>query len=146
MLAKNSMIRNRLWVKIFFSVFCFLFIFSLPVFAANLGDAFKTKDKTTVDTLDAAANKAGYSIKTETSDVTVLVSIIIQAMLGLLGVIFIVLIIYAGIAWMTAEGEEAKVEKAQKIMRNATIGLIIVISAYAISYFVINALSQRALI
>jgi hypothetical protein len=137
---------RRLWTKIFLSVFCFLFIFSLPVFAAGLGDAFKTKDSNSNDTLDAAANKAGYSIKASASDITAIASVIIQTLLGLLGVIFLILIIYGGITWMTAEGEEAKVEKAQKIMRNATIGLIIVISAYAISYFVINVLTQKALI
>jgi|WetSurMetagenome_2_1015567.scaffolds.fasta_scaffold19938_6 hypothetical protein len=138
--------KNRLGIKIFLSCLCFLFIFSLPAFAIGLEDAFKTKDKSANDALDAAAGRAGYNITAEASDINAIISTIIQSILGLLGVIFLILIIYGGITWMTAEGEEAKVEKAQKIIRSAIIGLIIVISAYAISYFVINALSQKALI
>jgi len=46
---------------------------------------------------------------------------------------------------MTAAGEECKVEKAQTIIRNAVIGLIVIVSAYAISYFVINALDKTVL-
>ena len=66
--------------------------------------------------------------------------VVVRTALSLLGIIFIILIIYAGIIWMTAEGDEAKVEKAQKIMRNAIIGLIITIGVYAI-YAVIQGIS-----
>jgi hypothetical protein len=43
---------------------------------------------------------------------------------------------------MTSEGDEAKVEKAQKILRNAIIGLVITLAAYAISFFIVNALNN----
>ena len=69
-----------------------------------------------------------------------IVGIGIQAFLGLLGIIFLILIIYAGYNWMTAQGEEEKVTKAKDTLQRAVIGLIIVIGAYAISYFVIDRL------
>lgn len=70
------------------------------------------------------------------------IGVAVYALLSLMGVVFLVLIIYAGITWMTAEGDEAKVEKAKKILTQAIIGLIIILAAYAISLFVINALAK----
>jgi len=68
---------------------------------------------------------------------------IIAAILGLLGTIFLVLTIYAGILWMTANGEEAKIDKAKQIISAAVIGLAIVLSAYTITYFVGNKLGSN---
>jgi hypothetical protein len=61
---------------------------------------------------------------------------IVVAFLSLLGVIFIFLIVLAGYDYMTARGEEAKVEKALATIRRAIIGLIIILGAYAIWNFV----------
>ena len=69
----------------------------------------------------------------------------VGAALSLIGVIFLILMIYAGYNWMTAQGEEEKVEKAKNIIIAAVIGLVIVIAAYAVSWFVINSLSGAAL-
>lgn len=60
--------------------------------------------------------------------------------LGFLGVIFILLIIYAGFLWMTAAGNEEKVEKAKKIISRAAIGLAIVLIALAVTYFVFGVI------
>jgi len=57
-----------------------------------------------------------------------------------LSLIFIVLILYAGYNWMTAGGEEKKVEDAKGTITRAIIGLVIIIAAFAITYFVFNAL------
>jgi len=119
------------------TVLSFLFTFCLAASADNLGDAFKTKDGKVNDPLDAAAKAAHYNTTSGASDINQIIALIIQSVLGILGVIFLILIIYGGAIWMTAEGDEEKVKRAQKIIRNATIGLLIVISAYAISYFVI---------
>lgn len=69
-----------------------------------------------------------------------LVGGIIQAALGLLGIVLVVIIIYAGFLWMTAQGDDAKVTKAKGMIANAVIGMIIIFAAYAITNFVINAL------
>ncbi|MFH1427888.1 MAG: pilin [Patescibacteria group bacterium] len=65
---------------------------------------------------------------------------VIQAFLSLLGIIFLFLILIAGYNWMTASGDEEKITKAKVTINRAIIGLIIVISAYAITYFVFNHL------
>ena len=51
-------------------------------------------------------------------------------------------LIYGGYLWMTARGNEETLEKAKKIIRGSIIGIIIVFSAYAITYFVISRLEQ----
>jgi len=135
--------KKIIWLKIFLTSFCLLFIFGLNANALNLNDAFKVTDNSSKDPLDTLASKAGYN--TAQTNLNQIVGNVIQTVLGLLGIIFLLLIIYGGVIWMTAQGEEAKVEKAQRIIRNAVIGLIIVISAYAISYFIINAIGQRTL-
>ena len=70
---------------------------------------------------------------------------IILSLLSLLGVIFLGLMIYGGLLWMTAEGKEERVEKAKKILTGSITGLIIVLAAYAISYFAISALAGSTL-
>lgn len=61
---------------------------------------------------------------------------IIGAFLSVLGVIFMILLIYGGFRWMNARGNEDETKKARDIIFQATIGLIIVMSAYAISFFI----------
>jgi hypothetical protein len=43
--------------------------------------------------------------------------------------------IYAGISWMTANGNEQTVTTAKQMIVNASIGLVIVFAAYAITSF-----------
>ena len=50
-----------------------------------------------------------------------------------LGVIFLGLMIYAGYLWMLARGNEQEVERAKNIIIAAVIGLVVVLSAYAIT-------------
>ena len=72
------------------------------------------------------------------------VALIITGFLSLLGIIFIVLIIMAGYNWMTSAGEEQKITKAKETIKRAVIGLIIIVAAYSISYFVFSALGDVA--
>lgn len=70
---------------------------------------------------------------------------VVQALLSFLGVIFFILMIYAGFIWMTAKGDQQKVQKAKDVLINSLIGLIIVVTAYAVSYFVISAIQKGIL-
>ena len=68
----------------------------------------------------------------------VIIANIVKYLLSFLGVIFVILIIYAGFLWMTAGGNEEKIKKAKGLITNATIGLLIVLAAYTITHFVIK--------
>lgn len=85
---------------------------------------------------DTAVKNGGY----KTTPIETVVGTVISAFLGLLGVIFLVLIIYGGYIWMIARGDESKVEKAKNTIINSTIGLALVLGAYAITYFVLSAI------
>lgn len=86
-----------------------------------------------------AGQRAGYEAGSPTQ-LSSLVGRIIYAFLGLLGVIFLVLIVYAGYLYLTAGGEEQKVEEAKKYIKNGIIGLIIVLAAFGITRFVVGSL------
>ena len=69
-----------------------------------------------------------------------LVGKIINIFLSILGVLFVVLMVYAGYLWMTSYGDEKKVSRAKELIVDATLGLIIILAAYAISNFVVGSL------
>ena len=71
------------------------------------------------------------------------VALIIKAVLSVLALVFLVLIIYAGIKWMTAGGNTDSIESAKKIITSALIGIIIVFLAYAITAFVFTVLLRN---
>ena len=76
------------------------------------------------------------------TDPRVRVGQIIGIILSFIGIIFLVLMIYAGITWMTAAGNDQQVSKAKDLMINAIIGLIIVFAAYAITAYIGNILTN----
>ncbi len=65
---------------------------------------------------------------------------LIRAVLGTLGVIFLVLVIYAGIKWMTSGGSESTIGDAKKLITNAVIGLVIIALSFAITQFVFSVI------
>lgn len=60
---------------------------------------------------------------------------IVQWILSFVGVLFLILMIYGGFTWMTSNGNQEAVGKAQKIVGSAVIGLVIVLSAYVITVY-----------
>ncbi|MDP3986402.1 MAG: hypothetical protein U1C53_00215 [Candidatus Veblenbacteria bacterium] len=66
---------------------------------------------------------------------------IINILLGFLGVLAVVLVLWGGFKWMTAAGEESKIEEAKKLMGGGVVGLIIILAAYAITAFVVSQLT-----
>lgn len=125
--------------KIIIFIFLF-FIFNINFcFAANLKDAFGKP-------LQDAAGSAGAGYNTESAATAEsMAALIIKTALSFIGVIFLLLAIYGGYMWMMARGNEQEVEKARNIIISAIIGLIIVVAAYAASYFIIQVLGLKVL-
>ncbi|MBI5369874.1 hypothetical protein HZA85_01635 [Candidatus Uhrbacteria bacterium] len=69
------------------------------------------------------------------------ISSIIRVALGFLGVIAVVIILLGGFKWMTSGGNDTKVGEAKKLIFAGIIGLVIVLSAYAIANFVIGQIA-----
>lgn len=83
--------------------------------------------------IDAGASGAGFG---DAVDPRRAIAEIIQIALSTIGSLFIILILMAGYWYITARGDESKVEKATKTVRSAIVGLIVVLLAYSITRFV----------
>jgi hypothetical protein len=95
--------------------------------------ATTAKQNFSVGLTNTAANM-GYS--TRDDSITEKIGLYLKIFLSFLGVIFLGLTLYAGYLWMTAAGEKEKVAEAQKTLKAAIIGLIIVVTAYTLTSFI----------
>lgn len=118
-----------------FLIFSSLIIISVPLFVSAAAGLLTNSLETTgvASTLVTEASKNTTSIQS-------FVGTIINAALGLLGTVFLVLLVYGGYLWMTAGGNEEDVGKAKKLIAQAILGLAVIMGAYAISYFVTSKL------
>ncbi|MEA2088767.1 MAG: hypothetical protein U9O55_02935 [Patescibacteria group bacterium] len=93
--------------------------------------------------LDISGSHAGFNTSKE-GDISLADAIgkIIGVFLSFLGVIFFMLVVYGGFIWMTAGGNQDKVGQAKKIIGNAALGIIIVLSAYIITHLVTTEFSN----
>lgn len=102
-----------------------LFLFSIflaPALARDLGGLEETAQTAGIDRPGANPTQA--------------VTQIVQWVLSFVGVMFLILMIYGGFTWMTSGGNQESIKKAQKIVGSAVVGLIIVLSAYAITLYI----------
>jgi cysteine-rich repeat protein len=90
--------------------------------------------------VDAGLKQVGDTVGLSATDPRTIAVRIINVSLGFLGMILLVLVLYAGFLWMTAGGNPDQVEKAKRYLRNAVIGLVIILSAWAITTYVITNL------
>jgi len=67
---------------------------------------------------------------------------IINYVLGFLGIVFMILIIYGGFVWMTSAGNDQRVTQAKKIIGNAAIGLAIVLISYGVTLLIFRTLIE----
>jgi hypothetical protein len=91
---------------------------------------------------DPFANDVGYNsfnaIGMGKTDPRTIAANVINFILGLLGVIAIVIILFGGFKWMTAMGNDDNVAKAKALLGAGIIGLLIVLAAYAVSIYIIR--------
>lgn len=84
----------------------------------------------------AAGENGPYTATADNLSLAKILSLVIDVALSILGIVFIFIIILAGYKWMTAQGGEEEVKKAKDSITRATIGLIVIISSYAIWTFI----------
>ena len=129
--------KKNLNLKIILTTLAVSFVFSfIPL--NYLGAQINPLQNDILTNQDTAFREAaGYQSATRLT-LSQMIASVIKIVLSLLGIIFIILIIYAGMLWLTSAGNEDRISKAKSIMISAVIGLIIVLSAYAITHFVIS--------
>jgi hypothetical protein len=122
------------WLNIVFLTL----VLVIPGFVFATSTTSVIKDSASpLDRLENTATTYGpYTAKADETTLATTLGVLINTVLSILGVIFIFIIILAGYQWMTAQGNEQSVTKAKDSMTRAIIGLIIVISSYAIWTFI----------
>lgn len=98
---------------------------SLPVYADAKDEVKKGADMT----------NSGGSAKQDLPDV---ITTIINVMLFIAGALAVIMIIYGGIRYITAHGDEKQVKVAKDTIVYSVVGLIIAIIAYALVTFIFN--------
>lgn len=122
--------------------------FAKPIAAASAAATwFFARTVLAIETgLDKTAEVSGLGVSGEALWLPDLIGRMLAPVLGLIGVLFVILMIYAGFLWMTAGGNQEQIKKAKGLMVNAVIGTIIVFASYAIANFIIGAIMAGTMI
>jgi ABC-type arginine/histidine transport system permease subunit len=84
----------------------------------------------------------GRSAQYQDTNIFSVLSSVITMVLSFTGIIFLAVMFYAGLRWMTASGNEEFASKAKEAMFAAVIGLLLVTAAYGISTFVFSKIGN----
>lgn len=90
--------------------------------------------------LNLGLNQVNNAIALGGRDIRDTIASIINVALGLLGIVAVVIILLGGFKWMISQGEEEKVKQAKNLIIQGIIGLVIILSAWAIAQFVVGSL------
>lgn len=96
----------------------------------------------------AFSGELGAAVKgtnLEKTNVYTFIGTVIKTILGVLGVLLLIVIIYAGILWgIISQGDPTQIKKAKALILNSIIGLILVFASYAISSFLLTQITKAA--
>lgn len=74
--------------------------------------------------------------------VEITIARVITTALGFVGMIFLLMMVYAGFLWMMARGNEEQVKKSKDTILRALMGLMIVTAAYGITVLITAGLAN----
>ena len=94
----------------------------------------------TLNANDLGVNAIQSEIKLGSGDVRQTAARIINVALGFLGIIAVVIVLIGGFKYMVSGGNEEKTTEAKNLIVSGIIGLAIILSAWAITSFVISRL------
>lgn len=121
-------------------IFLFIFCFSIFFIYNNvLAEADSTGTGCQSDGTCKLVDPLGYN--NSPTAVQQLIGRVIKAALGVVGSIALAMFIWGGFLWMTAHGDSGQVTKGKDTMLWATLGLIVIFSAYTIVNFVIKGIT-----
>lgn len=114
-------------------------------------NAYAVDSTTTPSTTTPSTTTPSTSSGTTTSTATLnnplsvstpgaLIGNIVKTLMGIVGVVAVLMIVWGGIMYMTSAGNDEKIGTAKKIITGAIIGLAISILAYTLVDFVIKAI------
>lgn len=129
-------------------LFIVLLLFPFLVFSQNNQDNL-TGSRSLQDSfgegsvVENIAGEIGFKTNIEEDSlIPGIVGILINAVLSVLGVIFIILTIVSGIRWMTAAGNPENVNKAKSALKQSLIGLFIVVASWGFWTIILRIINQ----
>jgi len=121
----------------FLSFFLFIFVGIMPI---------QAQSGTWLDQVQEGGleevGRTAYGESGEPQPLQLVIANVVKVGLGLFGIIFVILIIMAGYKYMTAGGNDEKVKQSVAQIRNAIIGLLIVLAAYSITIFITRSIIE----
>ncbi len=93
-----------------------------------------------VDIWGGQQNEINNQLQMGEKDPRAIAAAVINVALGFLGIIAVIIILLGGFKWMTAAGNEDKVAEAKKLMAAGVIGIVIILAAWGLALFVLDAL------
>ncbi len=106
------------------------------------GALAETTKPAILDKLEKTGKAAQYDTEGDKGNIGTKVGGIIKAALSLIGILLVLLLLYGGFRWMTAAGNEDQVTEAKNVIKNAVIGIVIILISYSITTFVIKELNK----
>lgn len=106
------------------------------VFAPMLIQAAGTPSLTNLGADDSGT--VGSSVNLGNQSPLTTATNLINTLLTFLGLIAVCIILYGGFKWMTAMGSEEKTGEAKKLILSGAIGIVIILSAWGISKYVLG--------
>tara|TARA_Y100000031_G_scaffold155089_1_gene204713 strand:- start:93 stop:521 length:429 start_codon:yes stop_codon:yes gene_type:complete len=127
--------------KFLFSFLACLLLFSpVAIFADESED--EEQIHAAQDLLNKTGAAGGYNTNPEEANLTVVIAKMIRNVFALLGIVMVVYTVWAGFKWMTAAGDSGQVDEAKNMLKNAVIGMAIMLMAFSIAQFVVGSLSK----
>jgi Trk-type K+ transport system membrane component len=110
------------------------------VLLATLASPLVASAQLTADQEDQFGIDSARQVGLGEQDLKATIVGVVQTIMGFLGLLAVIVVIWGGVKWMTSGGEQAKVDEARKLIINGVIGLVIVILAFTIVTFVLGEL------
>lgn len=131
------MTKINLKFLILFSVLSFLLLFNSSLAADPIIGGLKN-----------TGYHAGYPISESTGkpnkEIAAALGSYINGLLLLIGLLFMILIIYGGYLWMMAQGNEDQIKRAKLVIISATLGLLVILVARIATEFIIREFGGAA--
>jgi hypothetical protein len=131
-------------LTIFITIFAFVALVMTPLFLTGQGgfaNVYATVNTNPAKaSLSITAGEAGLSSE---KDPLQIAGSIVEFLLGFLGIIFIVLLMYGGFLRMTANGAADKISTSNKIITSAIIGVFIILASWIITAYVFGTIQDK---
>lgn len=109
---------------------------------ASAADAPKSAADKALSGLEESAVAAELNVDTTKINLPTVIGKALSILMSILGLIFLIIVAYGGVKWMTAKGESKEVEDARSMIIQGAIGLAVTLATYSIAYYVIQQVTE----